>query len=170
MRSGLGLSIAEEESLTAFRSLTRSAAKPSAGPTPAAAQCLLPAPATTPAEPARSGLLVGDAIIDGLAHLGIEGETQALALGALAVVDEATYTVDSDTAVLRSAVRADRELLLGSLVNRDCAVTLELALDTLPPGHWAIAALLSNAVHLALSRRRVGPALKGLGAHLIDQP
>lgn len=103
--------------------------------------------------------LVREALIDSLRNVEIEGDTFEKAVAALSVLEGATYAVQGSTVILRSVDRTDPMRVLKGVDDQDCAVMLQLALDALPSGYWPLSALLANAVHLALTRRRPGVEL-----------
>lgn len=105
---------------------------------------------------------VASAVLRAAEGMGLSDEQQDAMKAGLKPVETARFSVlgtDPTVAVLRSVGVTDPYPLLKLMENPDLAVALELALDTLPPGHWSVPAVVAATVHTARSRRPVGQKL-----------
>lgn len=95
--------------------------------------------------------------------MSLSDEQREAMKAGLKPVETVRYTVigtDPAVAVLCGADHgADLYPLLQLVEDPDLTVALELALDTLPAGHWSIPASVAAAVHAARSRRPVAEQL-----------
>jgi len=165
-RQALNLSVAEDAALAAFISvgrLTKGAAIEGSPVVASHEGTELGAPASRTVSSQDQSAT--EMLLAGLVELSLdEVVTERLSTG-LAVLAPVRFRVTASEpplAVLRSPPAGNPMNLLDVLTDEDVATALELALGGLPPGYWALSALVTSTLHLGRSRRRVGCDLSGL--------
>jgi hypothetical protein len=137
-RDKLQLSAAEEKALASFRLTPR-------GPAPE-----------------RSEELLLSIVMQAAQDFGLNEAQWRKFSEALSVLAGWRFSVtdtDPPLAVLRSNEGQDPYPLLDLVADPELGLALELALDTLPAGHWGIPALVAGVVQTARSRQSIGERL-----------